>query len=254
MTPGFREFEFDLPDALLKSIIDAFNGMESAPLNPGDLADIPEAQGVYQLLLGNKIVYIGKTDSEAGLNKRLARHAWTILHRQNLDVSDVSFKAIRVFVFTAMDLETQLINFYRGKSDVSWNNSGFGSNDPGRNRDWTTAKAGSFDVLYPLNLDEPFLLDLQGETAVWDVITALKRTLPYTLRVETVGRNFRNPHPDFLDVRMGMNTGNTTVREVLSTVVAGLPEGWQATALAGRVILYKEHVDNYPAGRIIARK
>jgi hypothetical protein len=39
----------------------------------------------------------------------------------------------------------------------------------------------------------------------------------------------------------------------LTAVVSELPKGWQATALAGRIILYKEKEDNYPAGRIIAR-
>jgi len=248
---GFREFEFDLPEALLKSLVRAFDDIEKAPLNSQVVSDIPEAQGVYQLLLGNEIAYIGKTDSEAGLNKRLSRHARTIQHRLNLNVADVSFKAIRVFVFTAMDLETQLIDFYRGKSNVNWNNSGFGANDPGRNRDRTAAKQGSFDVLYPLNLDERFRLNLEGKMSVVDILSSIRRTLPYTLRVET-GEG-RKPHSDFLNATLNIQPGETSIREILTTIVAALPHGWQATALAGRVIFYKERVDNYPAGRIIAR-
>ena len=253
MIAGFREFEFDLPEALLTSLIDAFDHMGGATLSREHLAEVPEAQGVYQLLVQNEIVYIGKTDSEAGLKKRLVRHALTIQHRSNLDVRHVSFKAVRVFVFTAMDLETQLIRHYRGKSSIIWNNSGFGSNDPGRQRDWTAAKPTSFDVLYPIDLDQQINLNLPDRAHAIDVLQALRRELPYTLRIEGPrGKRFAL-HADFDGLMIERSSGYTTVREVLTEIVAALPNGWQATALAGRVILYKERVDNYPSGRIIAR-
>lgn len=248
MIPGFLEFEFDLPDALLASMVVAFDSMEGATLSLDNVTRIPEAQGVYQLILGGEIVYIGKTDSESGLAKRLARHAWTIQHRSNLKISDVSFKAVRVFVFTAMDLETQLIKHYKGHSSVSWNNSGFGSNDPGRNRDKTRAKANSFDVLYPINLDENISLGLSGPTSVANALQALRKALPYTLRVKNSGA-----HPDFEGKKLTLSKVPISTRKLLTTVVSELPKGWQATALAGRIILYKEKEDDYPAGRIIAR-
>jgi hypothetical protein len=245
---GFREFEFDLPDALLSSMVVAFDNMEGATLSGEHVAKIPEAQGVYQLILQGRIVYIGKTDSEAGLSKRLGRHAWTIQHRNNLKVADVLFKAIRVFVFTAMDLETQLIKHYKKGSPVSWNNSGFGSNDPGRNRDKTRAKANSFDVLYPIDLDEKVALNLPGPTPVASALQALRQALPYTLRVEELGT-----HPDFDGRKVTLPKGASSTRKLLTAIVSALPSGWQATALAGRIILYKEKEDDYPAARIIAR-
>ena len=109
MTAGFVEFEFDLPDALLTSLVDVFGKIAGAPLMPANVTDIPEAQGVYMLLLRNEIVYIGKTDADAGLRKRLERHAWTIQHRSGLASTDVTFKAVRIFVFTAMDLLFKVI-------------------------------------------------------------------------------------------------------------------------------------------------
>lgn len=248
MIAGFRDFEFDLPVALLSSMVVAFDGMESATLTRENVSKIPEKQGVYQLILGHEIVYIGKTDSEAGLAKRLDRHAWTIQHRNNLKVAEVSFKAVRVFVFTAMDLETQLIKHYKGQSSVSWNNSGFGSNDPGRNRDKTRAKANSFDALYPIDLDEKVSLGLSGPTSVAAVLQALRHALPYTLRVENSGA-----HPDFESKKLTLSKVPISTRKLLTAVVSELPKGWQATALAGRIILYKEKEDDYPAGRIIAR-
>lgn len=248
MIDGFAEFEFDLPEALLTSIIAAFDSMHGASLSQANVGKVPESQGVYQLVLNGQIVYIGKTDSAAGLLQRLTRHAWTIQHRTNLNVADVSFKAIRVFVFTAMDLETQLIKHYKEHSSVSWNNSGFGSNDPGRNRDKTRAKATSFDVLYPIDLDKKIRLEIAGSMPVATALQALRQALPYTLRVESSGA-----HPDLDGLTISISENPTTVRETLESIVSRLPVGWQATALAGRIILYKERVDDYPAARIIAR-
>lgn len=155
MTAGFVEFEFNLPDALLASLINVFDKMSGAPLTPENVQKIPEAQGVYMLLMRGQIVYIGKTDAEAGLRRRLDRHAWTIQHRAGLTVAEVAFKAVRIFVFTAIDLETQLIRHY---APVPWNNSGFGSNDPGRNlpEGWqATALAGRI-IVYHESVDYPF--------------------------------------------------------------------------------------------------
>ena len=149
---GYKEFEFDLPEALLSSLVNVFSGMAGAKLAQDNLVGIPDAQGVYQLFLNDEIVYIGKTDGEAGLRQRLSRHCYTVLHRKNLITDEVTFKAIRVFVFTAIDLETQLIRHY-SKPKVAWNNSGFGSNDPGRNRDDTALNSQSFDALYPIDID-----------------------------------------------------------------------------------------------------
>jgi hypothetical protein len=50
MTAGFREFEFNLPDALLSSLVTAFDVMESGPLALENASQLPEAQGVYQLI------------------------------------------------------------------------------------------------------------------------------------------------------------------------------------------------------------
>lgn len=237
MTPGFSEFEFDLPGALLVSLVGVFDKMQGAVLDLDNVTEIPESQGVYQLLLDDRIVYIGKTDAEAGLRRRLERHAWTIQHRQNLDRARVSFKAIRVFVFTAIDLETQLIRYYSAINPVPWNNSGFGSNDPGRDRDTTRLKAGGFDEQFPIDLDHAVELDLPSSTTAFAVLTALRRQLPYTLRIE----GGRAGHPELSIAKVSIPAPPPrTTREVLLTILSALPAGWQATALAGRVILYRE--------------
>lgn len=253
MTAGFVEFEFDLPDALLQSLISIFDNLESAPLVRENVANIPDAQGVYQLRVDGQVVYIGKTDGEAGLRRRLARHAFTIQHRQNLTTADVTFKAIRVYVFTAIDLETQLIRHYRTIGTVAWNDSGFGSNDPGRRRDETDLKPEGFDALYPIDLDQIVNIPVQIGAPAAQILLALKSALPYTLRFETLGRGSRKAHPELESaiIRAPLQPPLTT-RGLLLAVLAALPEGWQATLLAGRIILYREN-KHYAFGIVVGR-
>jgi hypothetical protein len=80
---GFRTLEFDLPTALLEQVIAVFEDLTAADLSPEDTALIPNAQGVYQLFHCGKLVYVGKTDAQAGLRQRLSRHAWNIKSRHN---------------------------------------------------------------------------------------------------------------------------------------------------------------------------
>lgn len=251
MTAGFTEFEFDLPDALLSSLILVFGSMAAAPLNAANVAPIPEAQGVYQLLLNGQIVYIGKTDAEAGLRRRLERHSRTILHRLNLDPAVVSFKAVRVFVFTAIDLEAQLIRHYGTSAPVPWNNSGFGSNDPGRDRDTTRLKEGGFDEQFPINLDHEISIDIAPGSSSFQVLKSLKQRLPYGLRVE--GQLRGAGHPELSAAHIAASPAMPcSTRDVILAVLNSLPPGWQATALAGRVILYREN-RAYQFGTLIGR-
>ena len=226
--------------------------MESASLLVDNVARLPDEQGVYQLLYGDRIVYIGKTDAEAGLRNRLSRHAWTIQHRVALDPALVTFKALRVFVFTAIDLETQLIRHYGGPSEVIWNNSGFGSNDPGRQRDTTKIKPGGFDDQFPIDLDREIILTSEPtQLPAADGLGLLRKHVPYIIRCEADERNPRRAHPD-LDATIELPIGLTTSRIVIERVVSALAPGWQATMLPGRVIIYREH-HHYSAGVVIVR-
>ena len=71
-----------------------------------------------------RLVYIGKTYSEAGLKHRLTHHARKLIGRRNITSADVESKAIRLNVFTAMDLEYALIQRHGDVSQVARNNSG----------------------------------------------------------------------------------------------------------------------------------
>lgn len=248
---GYLEFEFDLPGALLVNLVKTFSHMDADQLLPANVMVIPEVQGVYQLLHQGSLVYIGKTDAEAGLRKRLERHACTIQHRRNLDPREVTFKAVRVFVFTAMDLETQLIKHYSAVTPVPWNNSGFGSNDPGRERDTTNLKPGGFDAQFPVDIDREINLKLPASPTAAAAFAGLKDTLPYIFRFEGMGRGNRRPHPDLVNTHVVLPSPPYTTRAFINALVRQLPAGWQATALPSRILLYKES-RQYIYGTIIA--
>jgi hypothetical protein len=250
VSPGYQEFEFDLPGALLIHLVGEFGKMKDAPLDVETLGPIPEAQGVYQLFLDGEVVYIGKTDAESGLSRRLTRHSDKIKHRRGLDPARITFKAIRIFVFTAVDLETQLIKHYTNGVGTKWNGSGFGANDPGRNRDHS--KPGVFDQEFPIDIDQELVKDFSGGQAASFVATKLKSILPYTLRFQTKPGS-RAPHLDLVNTEVIMPGGPMTARRVIEELVRQLPPGWQATALPALLILYKEHVDGYPQATILAR-
>jgi hypothetical protein len=251
MTAGYGEFEFDLPGALLTHLVRILDGMEAAPLNVGSLAVVPEAQGVYQLFLDGRLVYIGKTDAEAGLLRRLTRHANKIKFRQGLAPERISFKALRIFVFTAMDLETQLIKHYSGDSGTEWNGSGFGANDPGRNRD--RSAPGRFDLEFPIDIDRVLDGEFAGTHTAAQVALRLKEVLPYTFRFQSRSSGGRKPHEELESTTVTMTANATTARTIVAELVSQLPVGWQATALSALLILYKEVVDDYPQATVLAR-
>lgn len=256
MPQGYSEFEFDLPRALKAELIHLLDGMETGLLEPDNTSEVPEAQGVYQLFHQDTLVYVGKTDAEAGLRTRLTRHARKILHRPALTGS-VRFKAVRIMVFTAMDLETQLIKHYRESAGgaAAWNGSGFGSNDPGRERETTNKRPDGFDAQYPIDIDLPGEFVLPGTMTVGTALAGLKSALPYTLRYETLrnaqGRARRGqPHADLSATNVTIPDGPQTVRGLMRLMREALGPDWQATAFVSHVILYKES-RQYQYGTII---
>lgn len=232
--------------AVMNQIIPALDEMSSAPLTLSNAVNLPEAQGVYLLAHDGAIRYVGKTDAEAGLRTRLARHARKFEQRWNVRPEDVSFKAAQILVLTAMDVESRIIKHFRAE----WNGSGIGSNDPGRERETTNKPEFGFDARFPINIDIPLEILEPGDKTVHAALIALKEALPYTLRYEVTlpdGRkkagshDYRlNPHPDMLSSSVIIPYGPMTVRNMMQLIVSALPLGWQATYFVSHVILYKE--------------
>ena len=246
MTPGYEDFEFDLPGALLANLIKILDKISAVALRTDVVSAIPDVQGVYLLLLDNRPVYVGKTDAGAGLNSRLTRHSRKILNRQNLDPNRVTFKAVRIYVFTATDLESDLIRYYSDGSGLAWNGSGFGSNDPGRDRDTTKNKPENFDYQYPIDIDRQFNTDFAGGLAS-RVLSELRQNLTYIVRAQNRAR-----HADMTSTFISPLPAPFTARQAIRHIIEGLPPGWQATKLLGYVIIYKENKE-YPQSEIIAR-
>ncbi|WP_040069092.1 GIY-YIG nuclease family protein [Pseudomonas batumici] len=248
----FKELEFDLPSALLTQLVNLFEEMTSGPLTEEMVSNTPEAQGVYQLFLNGDLVYVGKTDADAGLRRRLSRHAKKIRSRLNLSQEQISFKAVRVYVFTAMDLEDLLIKHYRAlKNPLAWNLSGFGSNDPGRNRDKSEVKDKHFDSLYPIDLDfEVEIVQPAENHSAAEILRQLKDQLDYTIRFQNKGGKSKRPHPDLEGASVRLHSEQNSVRSILRQVKSALGDDWQITALPGYVIIYKEQ-EHYPQGEVI---
>jgi hypothetical protein len=229
---GFIAFELDLMKAVMDQLVPTLDTLDGAPLTQQNAGALPDAQGVYLLLHEGKVRYIGKTDAEAGLRTRLTRHVRKFEHRRNIVPSDVMFKAVQVLVLTAMDVESRLIAHY----GAEWNGSGFGSNDPGRERETTNKPERGFDTRFPVDIDLPVEVLAPGEHNVHEALIALKDALPYTLRFEVAGK--------------GGPPGSHTVRQLLKLIVAKLPQGWQTTEFVSHVILYKES-RAYTHGKVI---
>lgn len=242
---GFQQFEFALSDALLLQLAACLDQLEAAKLEAANVSSIPNGQGVYQLYLDGNLEYVGKTDTDAGLTTRLATHARKISGRPSLR-GRVSFKAVQVLVFSAMDLETLLIRYYKDiGAPMSWQHSGFGMNDPGRQRDHTKYKSEHFDVRFPVEVDEPFEapIDIPEGATIGLALDSLKAALPYNFRYD---RNFDR------EKIVGERLSLVTARHAIESLLPFLPSGWQATKLPGYLILYPE-AREYEHGEIIAR-
>lgn len=253
MLSFYQSLEFDLPGALTEELAKLFDDMPQGKLNAATIDEHvdSDAQGVYQLFVDTKLVYIGKTDADAGLGKRLLRHSAKVASRKNLSPALVTFKAVRVYVFTVMDLEGLLIKYYERKASskaevkeiLAWNRSGFGSNDPGRNRDTSEVKVDHFDAPYPIDLDLKIKVPHAGvETSVATILFELKNELPYVLRFQTSAPKKKTPHPELVSATVVLKTGSTSVRNVLRQIASALGAAWQITVLPGYIILYKESV------------
>ena len=235
--PGYDEFELDVERVLKEQLPRFFESVESASLTQENVQAIPErAKGAYLLLHRGQPVYAGKTDARHGFRDRLTRHWFTVQHRERLDTEDMAFKAVRIMVFSNFDVEAILIARMRDQDAeaLPWNDSGFGSNDPGHNRE--RQEPAKFDRTYPIAVDRPLDLNLSGEHTVHDILLTMKDALPYLIRFEH--------HGELQDARVVIPTGPVTTSAVMTAIVHALPTGqWQATIFPDRVILYRGRED-----------
>lgn len=239
--PGFDEFELDIERAFRDYLPPFLEQVTAVPLTLDNIRAIPaNKNGVYLLLEKNVIRYVGKTDSKGGFQNRLTRHSNHIKHRRNIDPRTIYFKAIAIPVFKNADIESMLVEHY----GASWNNSGFGSNDPGKERD--TQQPADFDLSHPINVDIPLDFIITGPVSCRNLLFTLATELPYTFRFE------RRGHKDDLNFEINIPPDCRTMNNIMQLVVNSLPQNkWQASVFSGRVILYSEIAQYEHAQRLI---
>ena len=86
----FAQFDFDLARAVLEQLVSDFHSLPIGRLEVGVCRRMAPGQGVYQLFLGEKLMYIGKADKN--LRGRLERHYRMLGARQNIDTEKLGFK------------------------------------------------------------------------------------------------------------------------------------------------------------------
>ena len=230
--PGYGEYEIDIEDTLRKALPGAFDTIRAASLTEASVATIPPgAKGAYLLFLDDLMVYAGKTDTRHGFAERLGRHVRSVKHRVGLDPRKMTFKALRIWVFSAFDVEAILIAEMRRlhKGVLAWNDSGFGSNDPGRKRD--DGEPSEFERTFPIDIDMPLMSISEHTATVSQLLKEAKQAAPYLLRYGHV--------TGFGDTPVGVPV-NPSMRDILEAVADVLPAAFQITVFHGRVILYRE--------------
>src|SRR6266852_5261393 len=140
-------FDFDLDRGIRVQVVEK---LERSPLLSLTKLAGPQASGIYALYFKERLVYIGKaskgtTKSKRTLRARLSEHVTKIATRQNITQAQMKCRYLTFssewWVFAA---EFALMVHYQPE----WNESGFGSKQPGIGRPGTD-RVGRWDVLYP---------------------------------------------------------------------------------------------------------
>lgn len=253
-------FEINIIEALRLQLVSALDLLDISPLQKSSLNALSPTQGIYQLFLEKRPIYVGKADN---LPKRLEEHRFKISGRKTPTNFSMGFKCLYVHQnWTTLAPETSLISHYKGLATghCEWNGNGFGPHDPGRNREITNKPPDGFDALYTINSEWPCSWIKPGNWNVLDLLIALKdpKNLPFLLRYETehLGgdkfAHYKKGHPDHRNILVNVPRPNMTIVELLETITMALP-GWQATSFVSHLILYKESRD-YRHGTIIHRE
>ena len=230
----FDLFDFDLPGAVTEQLEKRLQSMRSSTLTEQALQDLAQFQeqhklwqGVYQLLLKDEIVYVGKATD---VRERLAQHYWKLRGRRKIKMADVRFRCLVLHGnWSTSANEDLLIAHYKAKGQSKWNGSGFGPKDVGRERDGT--EPNWFDSEYPINADYP-CEGIPDRPAVGELAQSLKKQLPFTFRYE-------DPKADGVKP-LDLQGVPRTARALIGKIVAALGPQWQATIFVSHIILYRE--------------
>ncbi|MBL7497320.1 GIY-YIG nuclease family protein [Frankia nepalensis] len=220
-------------------LAETLDHLEPVHLTTANLARLEPRPGVYELYLLGDRVYVGKADRS--LPERLEKHRIKLSGRYGIDIRDVAFRCLYVEEdLEAAAPEKMLISEYRRRDPnrrIVWNTNGFGNNDPGRNRDDSLVKVAHFDAKYPIDLNASLPALGAGIREMRAYLESVKFALPFTFRYDKSPATKRDLSSSSVELR----GGPLTPRELMWEAIRGLPTGWQATALPGYLILYREN-------------
>lgn len=236
------EFRLSITRALADQLATSIASLSPEPLTQPTLATLPHRAGVYQLYLEDRMVYVGKADPS--LPKRLTRHYWKLSGRENVDIANVGYTCLFVDEdLHAVAPERLLIDRYRARGEAPWNFNGFGSNDPGQQRDTTTFDSDHFDVLFPASLDWQCPEISAGEYPASDLLAKVKNCLPYIFRYQVASFHSNT----FVTVPYDAPTADELFT-ILGQAIASHDPEWQIVALPGYVIMYPKN-GPFPSAR-----
>jgi len=92
---------------------------------------------------------------------------------------------------------------------------------------------------------------MSGHYRIGDLLMVLKRELPYVFRYQDGNKKPEGQPQEYWETEVEVTEDNATADTLLHVIVNAMP-GWQATALPGYIILYRE-VKPYGAARKIYR-
>lgn len=258
---GAGEFEFDIATPLFRQIQAAFAEVDFAELSPLGLAALEGRPAVYGLEHGGQLVYVGKADED--VRSRLRKHRRLLMGRSNMVPDQVRFRCVYLArTWDPFKPEGYLIRHYRTREFPGWNGQGFGSNDPGRNRDHTDLGEGHWHVRFPLDPDWPCDEITAGRYEMLELLTAVKESCPFWVRFQghRQGRGADSPQQhaeartDFQAAApVDVPARGMAAKDLLLLAVQALPrpDEWQLTQLPSHLLLYKERDASYPRMRVL---
>jgi hypothetical protein len=238
---GCRQFDLNLAKAVVEQMVAAFESLDPVALVSANTAAVPAAPGVYQLLHKRSLVYVGQAADT--LQGRLERHRTTLSGRKGIAIEDMQYRALVVNRnWSTLATEQALLSHYGGSP--TWNNSGFGSNDPGRIRDQTAEKPGHFNVQFPINIEYPADASALNASHAHVVLERLKETAPFIIRFDSAAMDALR-RVELREVR------GSSIAAVLTAIGRALGPDWQVSALPGRVLIYRESGQAYPNADVV---
>jgi hypothetical protein len=231
----FDLFDFDLPGAVTEQLTQKLQQMHSSLLTEATLLELAHFQrehktnqGVYQLIYEGSVVYIGKADRNAKI--RLEEHLKKLKGRRNIQMDSLHFRCLLLpRNWSPNANESLLISHYQAAGQCRWNQSGFGSKDPGKERDGT--EPNWFDRDYPIRTDL-VCMDISEKLLLGQLLSTLKIQIPYYFRYK-IGNAEVEKEIDLTGVPR-------TVRSILERVIQELGPDWQVSLFNSHITLYKE--------------